>query len=117
MFHNLPAGEVTVVETEEPNGWKFGTLLLTPKAIQAEGSDDAKTGADYDAESATVTLDLSGDPDNDAMLHIYNFEDSPPTDTAPAATSTATGPTPLLPLAAGALGLLGGAWAMRRRLA
>ncbi|MBA2717698.1 MAG: hypothetical protein H0U52_00455 [Chloroflexi bacterium] len=85
MFKDLAAGEVTVVETSPPNGWKFGTLLLTPKALQASGSDDALTGADFDAASSTVTLDLAGDPDNDAMLHIYNFEKSPATDTLPAA--------------------------------
>jgi hypothetical protein len=116
MFMNLPAGDVTVVESSPPNGWMFGTQLLTPQALQAEGSDDAATGADYDAETATVTLDLSGDADNDAMLHIYNFEKSPATDTESVATaSSATASLPLAVIAA--LGLLGGAFALRRRIA
>jgi LPXTG-motif cell wall-anchored protein len=113
MFENLAVGEITVEETSPPNGWKFGTLLLTPKALQAEGSDDAATGADFDASESTVTLDLSGDSDNDAMLHIYNFEKSPATDTLPA-----TDNAPVLPLAAGLLvALAGGAYALRRRTA
>ena len=85
MFKDLAVGELTVVETSPPNGWKFGTILLTPKALQASGSDDALTGADFDAASSTVTLDLAGDADNSAMIHIYNFEKSPATDTLPAA--------------------------------
>src|SRR5919112_2707687 len=59
MFENVAVGEVTVEETTPPNGWKFGTQLLTPQALQAEGSDDAATGADYDDGTSTVTLDLS----------------------------------------------------------
>lgn len=85
MFMDLAVGELTVVENRPPNGWKFGTILLTPKALQASGSDDAATGADFDAASSTVTLDLAGDSDNDAMVHVYNFENSPATDTLPAA--------------------------------
>jgi hypothetical protein len=81
MFSNVPAGKVTLKETSAPNGWMFGTMLLTPKSLQASGSDDAATGADYNARTATVTLDLAGDTDNSAMLHIYNFEKSPATDT------------------------------------
>ncbi len=84
MFKDLAVGKVTVVETSPPNGWKFGTLLLTPKSLQASGSDDAATGAEFDAASSTVTLDLAGDSDNDAMIHVYNFEKSPATDTLPA---------------------------------
>lgn len=91
VFSNLAVGDVTVTETSPPNGWKFGTQLLTPKALQASGSDDAATGADYDAGSATVKLDLSGDPDNEAMLHIYNFEASPATDTVAAETGASAG--------------------------
>jgi hypothetical protein len=116
MFDNLPAGEVTVEETMPPNGWKFGTLLLTPQALQASGSNDAATGASFDAGSSTVTLDLSGDADNDAMLHIYNFENSPSTDTVSAATESSDSAN--LPIAAiAALSLAGGAFALRRRLA
>lgn len=111
MFSDLAVGEVTVVENSPPNGWKFGTILLTPKSLQAEGSDDAATGADFDAASATVTLDLAGDSDNDAMVHVYNFEKSPATDTLPN-----TDEAPVLPLAAGLLvALAGGALALRRR--
>jgi len=88
MFSDLAIGEITVVETSPPNGWKFGTLLLTPKALQAEGSDDAATGADFNAASSKATLDLSGDADNDAMLHIYNFEKSPATDTVDTSATT-----------------------------
>lgn len=113
MFTDLAPGEVTVVETSPPNGWKFGTLLLTPKVLQTSGSDDAATGADFDAASSTVTLDLAGDADNSAMIHIYNFEKSPATDTLPA-----TDNAPVLPLAAGLLvALAGGAYALRRRTA
>jgi hypothetical protein len=115
MFSNLAVGELTVEETTPPNGWKFGTLLLTPQALQAEGSDDAATGADFDAEASTVTLDLSGDADNDAMLHIYNFEDSPPTDTVSAPSTTSSAALPLVAVAA--LSLIGGGLALRRRLA
>ena len=113
VVSNLAVGEVTVEETTPPNGWKFGTLLLTPQALQAEGSDDAATGAEFDASAATVTLDLSGDADNDVMLHIYNFEDSPATDTEVTSTSSSS---MSLPLAGGLLvGLLGAAFALRRR--
>ena len=115
VFSNLPAGDVTVEETTPPNGWKFGTLLLTPQALQAEGSNDTATGADFDAASATVTLDLAGDADNDAMLHVYNFEDSPATDTIPAS-AVDRGPIGFA-LAAGLVALLGGALALRRRTA
>ncbi len=113
-FSNLAVGEVTVVETTPPNGWKFGTLRLTPKALQASGSDDAATGADFDVASSTVTLDLSGDDDNTAMLHVYNFEKSPATDTLPDTSSTSD--APVLPIAAGLLVLtIGSAMALRRR--
>ncbi|HEX5828990.1 MAG TPA: hypothetical protein VFY23_15805 [Candidatus Limnocylindrales bacterium] len=90
MFSNVPAGEVTVEETRAPNGWTFGTLLLTPQALQADGSNDAATGADYGDGTAVVTLDLAADADNDAMLHIYNFEKSPATDTVAADTGTSS---------------------------
>lgn len=90
MFSNVAAGKVTLKETSAPNGWKFGTMLLTPKSLQASGSDDAATGADYVARTATVTLDLSADADNSAMLHIYNFEKSPATDTVGADAGNAT---------------------------
>lgn len=110
VFSNLAVGELTVEETSPPNGWKFGTMLLTPQALQAEGSQDAATGADFDAASSTVTLDLSGDADNDAMLHIYNFEKSPATDTEPGTT------TPVVPLFGMLLvGLAGVAATLRRR--
>lgn len=115
MFSNLAVGELTVVETSPPNGWKFGTMLLTPKALQATTSDDAKTGADFDAASSTVTLDLAGDTDNDAMLHIYNFENSPATDTV---STTSENVLPFVSMAAIAgLGLVGSAFALRRRSA
>lgn len=110
MFSDLAVGDVTVVENSPPNGWKFGTMLLTPKALQPSG-DDAASGADFDAASSTVTLDLAGDTDNSVMLHIYNFEKSPATDTLPS-----TDQAPVLPLAAGLLiALAGGALALRRR--
>ena len=113
MFKDIAPGEITVVETSPPNGWKFGTMLLTPKSLQAAGSDDAATGADFDAASSTVTLDLAGDPDNGAMIHVYNFEKSPATDTLPS-----TDQAPILPLAAGLLiAGAGGAVALRRRAA
>ena len=113
IFSNVAVGEVTIEETTPPNGWKFGTMLLTPQALQAAGSSDASTGADFDAASSTVTLDLAGDADNDAMLHIYNFEDSPATDTVPAAESDQLPILSLLTLAA--LALTGGALALRRQ--
>ena len=117
VFSNVAVGEVTVEETSPPNGWRFGTMLLTPQALQAEGSNDAQTNADYDADSATVTLDLSGDEDNDVMLHIYNFEDSPATDTAPGSESTKqSSGIALSLLALGSLVAMG-ALALRRRLA
>ena len=116
VFSNLAAGEVTVEETTPPNGWKFGTVLLTPQARQGGESNDAATGMEFDAESATVTLDLAGDADNTAMIHVYNFEDSPPTDTLPAPSET-TQSAPVLPIAAGGLlvALVGGAVVLRRR--
>jgi hypothetical protein len=81
MFSNLPAGDLTIRETTPPNGWKFGTMLLTPTALQPPGSDDAKTGADFDARTGTITLDLAGDNDNAAAVQIYLFANSPATDT------------------------------------
>ena len=115
VFSDLAVGELTIEETTPPNGWMFGTILLTPKALQAEGSDDAATGADFDADSATVTLDLSGDEDNEAMVHVYNFEKSPSTDTVSAPTETSNVALPLAAVAG--LSLLGGAFALRRRIA
>jgi hypothetical protein len=112
VFTDLAVGEITVRETTPPNGWKFGTMLLTPQALQAEGSDDAATGADYDAATATVTLDLAGDDDNDAMLHVYNFENSPATDALPA--SETSGMTGVLGAVLGLIALLGGAVAFHR---
>ena len=88
VFSGVAVGDVTVTETSPPNGWRFGTLRLTPEELQGE-SDDQATGATFNAASATVTLDLSGDPDNAAMLHVYNFEGSPSTDTLPAASTLA----------------------------
>lgn len=117
-FSNLAVGKVTVEETTPPNGWRFGTLRLTPKALQPKG-DDAATGATFNAATSTVTLDLSGDSDNSAMLHIYNFENSPATDTVPAISATST--APVLPAAAallaGITGIGGVAYALRRRAA
>lgn len=115
VFSDLAAGEVTITETTPPNGWKFGTILLTPQALQAEGSDDALTGADYEDGTSTVTLDLAADPDNEAMVHVYNFEDSPATDTVSDATGTSSAALPLVAVAA--LSLIGGAFALRRRAA
>jgi len=114
-FSNLAVGEVTVEETTPPNGWRFGTLRLTPKVLQPKGDDQA-TGATFDASSSTVTLDLSGDTDNTAMLHIYNFENSPATDTVPATSAGSTAPE--LPVAAAMIvGIAGVAFALRRRIA
>lgn len=114
IFSNLAVGELTIEETTPPNGWKFGTLLLTPKVLQATG-DDAATGADFNASTSTVTLDLSGDEDNQAMIHVYNFEKSPATDTVSEST---TSNIPALPLVGGLLlGLLAVGFALRRRTA
>ena len=114
VFSDLAVGELTINETTPPNGWKFGTLLLTPKALQASG-DDAATGAEFDAGSSTVTLDLSGDDDNQAMIHVYNFEKSPATDTVSEST---TSTIPALPIVGGLLvGLLAVGFALRRRTA
>jgi hypothetical protein len=116
IFSNVALGDVTVRETTPPNGWMFGTLLLTPQALQAEGSADADTNAEFDAEASTVTLDLSGDDDGDAMLHVYNFESSPATDTAPQQRSEVSlSAAPLLAVFLGTL--LVGAIALRRRFA
>ncbi len=115
IFTNLAVGKITVKETTPPNGWKFGTMLLTPKALQATG-DDAATGAEFTASTSTVTLDLSGDTDNQAMIHVYNFEKSPATDTV----STGSGPSSnaALPLVGGLLvGFLAVGFALRRRTA
>lgn len=115
VFSDLAVGELTIKETTPPNGWKFGTLLLTPKALQATG-DDAATGADFNAASSTVTLDLSGDTDNQAMIHVYNFEKSPATDTVSADSELSSNAA--LPLVGGLLvGLLGVGIALRRRTA
>lgn len=115
IFSDLAVGEITVKETTPPNGWKFGTMLLTPKVLQAEG-DDAATGADFTASTSTVTLDLSGDTDNQAMLHIYNFEKSPATDTVSGDNAILSSPT--LPILGGLLvGLLVVGFALRRRTA
>ncbi len=114
VFNNVAVGEVTVEETSPPNGWKFGSLLLTPKALQPEGNDQA-TNATFDAESATVELDLSGDDDNQAMLHIYNFEASPATDTVPAAAASGTTAALALGLGAFSISILGTILVFRRR--
>ena len=112
IFSDLAVGELTVEETSPPNGWKFGSMLLTPQALQPQGSNDAMTDARFDAAESTVTLDLSGDPDNSAMLHIYNFEDSPRTDTE----SVTSGPDTTTAAGFGIVAiLLGGVWFTRRR--
>ncbi len=111
IFTNLAVGDITVKEIDPPNGWKFGTMLLTPKALQATG-DDATTGADFVARTSTVTLDLSGDSDNQAMLHIYNFEKTPSTDTVSDAPGSAN--AALLALG-GMFGLFAVGFALRRR--
>ncbi len=113
IFENVAVGDVTVKETTPPNGWKFGTMLLTPKALQATG-DDALTGADFNAAKSTVTLDLSGDSDNQVMLHIYNFEKAPATDTVSGQGTTPFAPFLLLLVGSGAIAA---AFAMRRRSA
>ncbi len=113
VFTDLAVGKVTVKETA-PNGWRFGTLLLTPQGLQTAGSNDALTSAAFDASASTVTLDLSGDPDDGAMLHIYNFEQSPATDTI---SGPAPEGPPIVGLLAGLLTLLGGAMVLRRRTA
>jgi hypothetical protein len=113
-FSNLALGDVTIKENTPPNGWKFGTMLLTPKILQPAGSDDSKTGADFTAKTATVRLDLAGDPDNGAMLELYLFANSPATDTLPAAGDGSQ--IPFLPIVAGLIvTLLAGAYALRRR--
>ncbi len=113
IFTNLAVGDVTVKETTPPNGWKFGTVTLTPKVLQVSPSDDAATNMTFTAKTSTVKLDLSGDPDNQAMLHIYNFEKSPATDTVPATTSDQT---PALGILIGAAVIVAaGATALRHR--
>ncbi|MDP9222844.1 MAG: hypothetical protein M3P18_03135 [Actinomycetota bacterium] len=114
-FSNLAVGAVTIRETTPPNGWKFGTMLLTPKVLQPTGSDDSKTDAAFTAKTGTVTLDLAGDPDDQAMVHIYLFANSPGTDTLPATPDGSQ--APLLAVVAGLFALLGGAYALRRRAA
>jgi len=115
VFSNVAVGEVTIKESTPPNGWKFGTMLLTPMALQASGSSDASTGATFKASTSTVTLDLAGDADNDVMLHVYNFEKSPATDTIPAAPSDQT---PVMGVLIGLVAVLaGGVTALRRRTA
>ncbi|MEO6350816.1 MAG: hypothetical protein ABIP53_09200 [Candidatus Limnocylindrales bacterium] len=112
-FSNLAVGRVIVKETTPPNGWKFGTVTLTPKVLQVAGSDDSKTDADHNATTATVTLDLAGDADDEARLHVYLFANSPATDTLPAASdgSQAT----FLLIMAGLICLLGVAYTERPR--
>jgi hypothetical protein len=113
-FSNLAVGKVTVKETTAPNGWRFGTLRLTPKALQPKGNDQA-TNPTFSTSTSTVKLDLSGDTDNTAMLHIYNFENSPSTDTVPAVNASST--APVVPAAALIAGDAGAAYALRRRAA
>ncbi len=114
-FSNLAVGTVTVKETTPPNGWKFGTLSLIPKVLQIAGSDDSKTGVDFSAKTATVRLNLAGDADEQALLHVFLFANSPATDTLPAASDGSA--VPLLPIMAGLLGLFGVVYALRRRVA
>jgi len=116
IFSDLSVGDVTVKETTPPNGWKFGTVTLTPKVLQVSPSDDAATNMTFTAKTSTVKLDLSGDADNMAMIHVYNFEKSPATDTL--SDDPASGLFPVLPVAGGLFaGILGLAYALRRRSA
>ncbi len=115
VFTNLAVGKLTVKETRPPNGWKFGTVTLTPKVLQVSGSDDAATNMTFTARTSTVKLDLSGDTDNTAMIHVYNFASSPSTDTV--ADNQATGQLPVVALAAALLGTIGAALALRWRTA
>jgi hypothetical protein len=116
VFTDLAVGNVTIQETTPPNGWKFGSALLTPEALQPAGSEDSKTGATFDAKAATVKLDLAGDADNSALVHIFLFEDSPATDTLEPAGGDS--PVPALALIAGLIvTLLVGINSVRRRAA
>ena len=56
VFSDLAVGDVTIHETTPPNGWKFGSALLTPKRFEPAGSEDSMTGATVDANAATVEL-------------------------------------------------------------
>ncbi len=115
-FTGLAVGEVKIHETSEPEGFRFGTFRLTPPELQ-KGSDDQATGAEITG-NAMITADLSGDPDNQVMLHIYNFEgEMPDTATAPVGTDApASAPVALLGLF-GLTGALAAAYVMRRRIA
>lgn len=116
VFTNLAVGNVTVKETTPPNGWKFGTVTLTPKVLQVSPSDDAATNMTFTAKTSTVKLDLAGDPDNTAMIHVYNFEKSPSTDTLSG--DQTSGQVPILPIAGGLFAaILGLAYVLRRRTA
>ena len=116
-FSGLAVGEVTIEETDEPSGFRFGTLRLSPPELQAQGSNDQGTNAEF-TRDGTITLDLSGDDDNTVMFHVYNFEGEMPDTATEVAGSSQGGSAPIVPVMfLGVAGGLAAAWMLRRRIA
>ena len=110
VFEGLVSGNITVRETQPPQGTVFGTLRTTPTAV--DGNNDAESVVSVgDVGSGIIELNTTPDEDGTVMLHVYNFQAA--TDMPDAAMIPAAGGSPLL-----ALGLLfvaaGSALALRR---
>ena len=118
VFSGLADGEVTIRETREPAGFRFGTLRLSPPELQAANSNDQASNASF-TQGGTIRLDPSADEDGSVMLHIYNFESQMPDSATamPAATGT-NGAAPIAFVTIfGIAGGLAAAWVLRRRIA
>lgn len=100
----VSGGPVTVTETDAPDGFRFGTLRLTPTEI--DGNNDAASLVAF--ADGVIELDTTDDEDGMVMLHVYNFaDDMPDSSTALGTDSQPTIPVaPLLALT-GVIALLG----------
>jgi hypothetical protein len=65
-------GNISITETDAPDGFKFGALKFTPSVI--DGNNDAKSLVGINRGLGRIKLNVSGDTDNSLMLHIYNFQ-------------------------------------------
>ncbi len=73
-FMNLKSqnGKVDVVETNPPQGFRFGTVRFTPTALV--GNNDQQSFLTSDVAQGRIKLDVSQDKDKMVMLHVYNFQ-------------------------------------------
>jgi len=82
-YSGVADGDVTVTETESPDGTQAGALEFTPQALQE--NNDAETLEEdmnevFADDDQAIELDTSADNDGVVTLHVYNFENDEVTD-------------------------------------